>query len=148
MAKLLIYYTLSGNGDTVSDYLKEKGYDIRKVEPKKKPPKSFFFQILQCGLNAGRRYCEPLKDYDADVSAYDEVVIGSPVWNGRLSCPINTVLRETDLKGKKVAFVLYSGSGAAKKAEEQIRAIVPDAEIIHLREPKKDPESLGRLSDL
>ena len=148
MAKLLIYYTLSGNGDTVSDCLKEKGYDIRKVEPKKKPPKSFFFQILQCGFNAGRRYCEPLKDYDADVSAYDEVVIGSPVWNGRMSCPINTVLRETDLKGKKVAFVLYSGSGEAKKAEEQIRTTVPNAEIIHLREPKKDPESLGRLSDL
>ena len=148
MSKLLIYYTLSGNGDAVAEKLKEKGFDVRKVEPLKTPPKKFFFQILQCGFNAGRKYCEPLKAFDADVSAYDAVVIGSPVWNGRLSCPINTVLKETDLKGKKVAFILYSGSGEAKKAEEQIRAVVPDAEIIHLKEPKNNPEMRSRLSDL
>ena len=148
MNKLLIYYSLSGNGDAVADKLKEKGYTVRKVEPSKKPPKAFFFQILQCGFNAGRKYCEPLKEYDADVSAFDGIVIGSPVWNGRLSCPINTVLRDMDLKGKKVTFVLYSGSGEAKKAEEQIRAVVPDAAIIHMKEPKKNPDALYRLSDL
>ena len=148
MSKLFIYYSLSGNGDAVAENLKEKGFDVRKVGSAKQPPKKFFFQILQCGFNAGRRYCEPLKDYDADISAYDTVVIGSPVWNGRLSCPINTVLKETELKGKKVAFILYSGSGEAAKAEQQIRAVVPDAEIIHLKEPKKNPETLGRLSDL
>ena len=148
MKKLFLYYTLSGNGDSVAAYLKEKGYEIQKVEPSKTPPKKFFFQLLQCGFNAGRKYCEPLKAYNTDFSDYEEIVIGSPVWNGRLSCPINTVLRETDLSGKKVAFVLYSGRGEAKAAEQQIRAAVPDAEIIHLKEPKKNPETLGRLSDL
>ncbi|MBR6039453.1 MAG: NAD(P)H-dependent oxidoreductase [Clostridia bacterium] len=148
MSKLFIYYSLSGNGDAVAENLKEKGFDVRKVGSAKQPPKRFFFQILQCGFNAGRKYCEPLKDYDADVSAYDTVVIGSPVWNGRLSCPINTVLKETNLSGKKVAFILYSGSGEAQKAEQQIRAVVPDAEIIHIKEPKKNPETFGRLSDL
>ena len=148
MSKIFIYYSLSGNGDAVADNLKEKGFDVRKVEPARIPPKKFFFQILQCGFNAGRQYCEPLKAFDADVSAYDTVVIGSPVWNGRLSCPINTVLKETNLKGKKVAVVLYSGSGEAQKAEQQIRAAVPDAKIIHLKEPKKNPEMLARLSDL
>ncbi|MBQ1821469.1 MAG: NAD(P)H-dependent oxidoreductase [Clostridia bacterium] len=148
MSKLLIYYSLSGNGDSVAESLKANGYETRRVEPAKNPPKAFFFQILQCGFNAGRRYCEPLKNYDVDVSAYDGIVIGSPVWNGRLSCPINTVLRDTDLKGKKVTFVLYSGSGEAKKAEEQIHAILPDAAVIHVKEPKKNPEMLGRLSAL
>ena len=148
MSKLFLYYSLSGNGDFVADKLKEKGYAIRKVEPKKEPPKKFFFQILACGFNAGRRYREPLKDYDADVSAFDEIVIGSPVWNGRLSCPINTVLAETSLNGEKVTFVLYSGSGEAPKAEKQIRSLLPDAAILHLQEPKKHPETLGRLSEL
>ena len=148
MAKLYVYYTLSGNGDTVADFLKEKGYDIRKVEPLKKPPKRFFLQIMQGGFNAGRKYCEPLKAYDTDVSEYDEIVIGSPVWNGRLSCPINTVFRDTDLKNKKVVCVLYSGSGEAKKAEEQVLKAVPNATVIHLQEPKKHREMLDRLSVL
>ena len=148
MSKLFIYYSLSGNGDFVAGKLEEKGYAIRKVEPRKEPPKKFFFQILAGGFNAGRKYREPLKDYDADVSAFDEIVIGSPVWNGRLSCPINTVLAETALREKKVAFVLYSGSGEAPKAEKQIRNVLPDAAILHLQEPKKHPEMLDRLSDL
>ena len=75
-------------------------------------------------------------------------MIGSPVWNGRLSCPINTVLRDTYLKDKKVTCILYSGSGEAKKAEEQVLKAVPDAAMIHLQEPKKNREALERLSDL
>ncbi len=148
MRRLFIYYSLSGNGDAVADKLKERGFEIRRVVPNKKPPKKFFLQILTGGFNAGRKYREPLMDYDADVSAFDEIAIGSPVWNGRLSCPINTVLAETDLKNKKVKIILYSGSGEAPKAEKQIGAILPDAAIVHLKEPKKNPESLEKLSEL
>lgn len=148
MNKLFIYYSLSGNGDAVAEALRQKGYDVRRVEPSKKPPKKFFLQILACGFNAGRKYCEPLSDYNTDVSGFDEIVIGSPVWNGRLSCPINTVLQKTALQGKKVTFVLYSGSGAAPKAEKQIKAVLPGAAILHLKEPKKNPETLNRLGGL
>ena len=148
MKRLFIYYSQSGNGDLVAETLQAQGFDVRKVTPKKKPPKSFLLQILSGGFAAGVGRREPLADYDADVSDYDEVVIGSPVWNGRLSCPINTVLKETDLKGKKVAFILYSGSGEAAKAEQQIRAVVPDAGIIHLKEPKKNPDQLNQLSEM
>ena len=31
MKKLFIYYSLSGNGDYVADYLKNKNYDIIKI---------------------------------------------------------------------------------------------------------------------
>lgn len=148
MKKLFIYYSLSGNGDAVAEKLSAQGYDVRKVQSLKKPPKKFFFQILKYGFNAGRGYCEPLADYDADVSAYDEIVVGSPVWNGRLSCPINTVLKETKLDGKKLTFVLYSGSGDAQKAEAKLKGSFPDAAVIHLREPKKNPETLSALSEL
>jgi len=148
MSKLLIYYSLSGNGDAVAETLKARGYDVRRVEPKKKPPKAFFLQILSGGFGAGIGRKEPLSDYNADVSGYDTIVIGSPVWNGRLSCPINTVLAGTDLRGKTLTFVLYSGSGAAKKAEKQIAARFPQATVIHLKEPKKYPEQLERIADL
>lgn len=148
MSKLLIYYSLSGNGDAVAETLNARGYDVRRVEPKKKPPKAFFLQILSGGFGAGIGRKEPLSDYNADVSGYDTIVIGSPVWNGRLSCPINTVLAQTDLAGKQLTFVLYSGSGAAKKAEKQIAERFPKAAIIHLKESKTHPEQLDRLADL
>lgn len=148
MNKLLIYYSNSGNGDLVAARLAEQGFALRKVTPKKPMPKSFFLQILAGGFAAGIGKKEPLCGYDADVKDYDEIVIGSPVWNARLSCPINTVLDKTDLKDKKLTFVLYSGSGAAPKAVEAIGKRFPDAAIIHLREPKKDPDELNKLRQL
>lgn len=148
MKKLLIYYSFSGNGDTIAETLRAQGCDVRKVIPKKKPPKAFFFQILAGGFGAGIGRKEPLSDYDADVSGYDEIVIGSPIWNGRMSCPINTVLAETKLDGKKLSFVLYSGSGEAPKAEAKLRAQFPAAAILHLKEPKEHPEELKKLATL
>ena len=42
MKKLFIYYSNTGNGDVVANYLAENGYDIRKITPKKNLPKAFF----------------------------------------------------------------------------------------------------------
>ena len=73
---------------------------------------------------------------------------GTPVWNGRVSCPVNTVLAETDLSGKDPVFVLYSGSGEAPKTEERIAKEYPNASIIHLKEPKSRREELDKLGVL
>ena len=148
MNKLLIYYSLSGNGDAIAAALQQQGFALRKVSPKKKMPKAFFLQILAGGFGAGIGKKEPLEAYDPNVAAFDEIAIGSPVWNGRLSCPINTVLAETDLKGKKLTFLLFSGSGAAPKAEQQIRSRFPDAAIVHLKEPKANPQEFEKLHQL
>lgn len=148
MSRLFIYYSQSGNGDLVAETLKAQGFEIRKVIPKKKPPKSFFLQIMSGGFGAGIGRKEPLEAFDADVNGFDEVVIGSPVWNARLSCPINTVLDRTDLKGKKLSFILCSGSGTASKAVKKLSERFPDARVIHLKEPKKYPDELKKLNAL
>ena len=148
MKRLFIYYSQSGNGDLVAETLKAQGFDVRKAVPKKKPPRSFFLQILSGGFAAGIGRKEPLEGYDPDVSGYDQVVIGSPVWNARLSCPINTVLDQTDLADKEPAFILYSGSGEAPKAVKKLLERFPRAQILLLKEPKKDPGELKKLSDL
>ena len=147
MKRLFIYYSQSGNGDLVAETLEKQGFAIRKVTPKKKPPKAFFFQIMAGGFGAGIGRKEPLLAYDTDVTGFDEVWIGSPVWNARLSCPINTVLSDVDLKGKHPTFILCSGSGAAPKAEQKLKERYPDVRIVHLKEPKTHPEELQKLND-
>lgn len=146
MNRLFIYYSQSGNGDLIADTLQRQGFTVRKVVPKKKPPKSFFFQIMAGGFGAGIGRKEPLLPYDADVSGFDEIVIGSPVWNARLSCPINTVLSDLDLKDKHPAFVLYSGSGTAPKAEQKLKDTFGDVRILHLKEPKQNADELNKLT--
>jgi len=148
MKKLFIYYSHTGNGDEVSKIFKENGYDIRKVVEKKKMPKSFFMQMMVGGFRAGINAKAKLIGYSNDVSSYDEVIIGSPIWNGKLPPATNRVIKETDLTNKKVTFVLYSGSGTGKKATEKLNKLFNKPSIIYLQEPKKYPEQLKKLEPL
>ena len=145
MKKLFVYYSLSGSGDAVAAYLAQNGYNTRKVITEKPMPKSFFLQIMKGGFAAGIDKKEKLSGFDPDLSGYDAVVIGSPVWNGRISPPVNTVISSLDLTGKDVSFVLYAGGGEAPKAVEKLSALFPGAPVTVLKEPKKYPEELEKL---
>lgn len=149
MKKIFIYYSLSGNGLEVANYLKDKNIDIRKVETKEPLPNNIILRILTGGFLAGINHKDKLNSFNSNISEYDEVIIGSPIWNDHLSCPINTVLDEIDLVGKKIVFILYSGSGYAKKVSEKIKSKYPNAVIIYLKEPKKNKTTLKEyLKDL
>ena len=148
MNKLFIYYSNTGNGVIVANELEKAGYEARRIFPKKDLPKKFFFKVMSGGFLAGLNVKSKLKDFDADISNYDEVVIGSPIWNKRLSTPINKLLSILDLNNKKITFVLYAGSGEAKYAPKQINKKGIDANIIMLKEPKKYLDELNKLEDI
>lgn len=148
MKKLFIYYSYSGNGELVSQYLSQKGYELRKVQEKKKMPKAFFFAILSGGFRAGMKQKGKLIDYDNNVNDYDEIVIGSPIWNGRIVPAINAVLDQTDFKDKKLTFLLYAGGGEAPKTIKRINKEYPNADIIILKEPKKYNEEIEKIANL
>ena len=145
MSKLFIYYTLSGNGDVVSDYLKEKGYAIRKIETKYKLSRHMFFAMMKGGFHALIGKKAKLINYDNNINDYDEIIIGSPIWNSRLTPPINTVLKETNLENKKVTFILYSGGGIGKKATKKLFKKYPNSTIINIKQPKKFNEELKKI---
>lgn len=145
MKRLFIYYSLTGNGDIVADYLKDKKYDVRKVKTKEPLPNNFILRILSGGYKAMINYQDKLINFDDNIKDYDEIIIGSPIWNSRLSSPINAVLKLLDLSNKKVTFILYSGSGKNSKAMEILNNKYPNCKIINLKEPKKYKEQLKNL---
>ena len=147
MKKLFIYYSLTRNGDVVADSLKEQGYEIRKVITKNKYPKNRFLQIMIGGYKASFNKKDKLLDFDTDISSYDKIVIGSPIWNDRLSAPINSVISSLDLKDKDVSFVLYSASGKAEHAANKIKELFDENAVI-LKEPKKNSEELKKINNL
>lgn len=148
MKKLFVYYSYTGNGEIVAGRMAELGYELRVVKRKKKLPKSFFWGVMTGGFLAGIGKKDKLVDFDENIADYDEIVIGSPVWNARFSSPVNTVLSKLNFEGKKLTFVLYSGSGEAPKAVERIGKEHPNAKIVLLKEPKKYPDELEKLKNL
>lgn len=147
MKKLFIYFSLSNNGDIVAEEFKNKGYEIRKVISKSKYPKNKFMLIMIGGYKSSFNKKDKLINFDNDISSYDKIVIGSPIWNDRISAPINGVLDLVDLNNKNVEFVLYSASGEANNAKDRIKALYNKDAII-LKEPKKNREELLKLKDI
>ncbi len=148
MKKLFLYYSLTGNGDLVADYLRTHGYEIRKVTEKKKMPKSFFWRVLAGGFRAGINAKAKLVDYNPDISEYDEIVIGSPVWNNKFPPVLNSILAETDFTSKKLTFLFYSGSGDTPKAFTKAMKLYPDAEGYVIKEPKTHAEEFEKIKEL
>ena len=136
MKKIFIYYSHSGNGDVVADYLKKKNIDIRKVLASDEISKNKILSIIEGGFLASINHKSKLIDFNDNIDKYKEIIIGSPIWNGRLSCPINTVLNKLELKNKIITFILYSGSGKSSKATNKLKKIYPNCKIIDIKEPK------------
>ena len=148
MKKIFIYFSLTGNGDFLANRLKPEGFEIRKVEEKKKAPKKFFFRVLSGGFRAGLNLKGKLIDYNNNIEEYDEVVIGSPVWNGRFPPAINSVLAQTNFADKKLTFLFYSGSGDVPKVTKKIYKLYKDAQVLVLKEPKSHKAELEKIKDL
>lgn len=145
MKKIFIYFSETGNGDVVADYLKDNGYEIRKVEAKKKLPKVMFFQMMVGGFQAATNKKPKLLDFDTNIDKYDEVVIGSPIWFDRLAAPTNTMLDIIDLSDKKVSFILYSGGGTNINGNKKINELFKDVKIIELKQPKNNIKELDKI---
>ena len=138
MKKVFIYYSYSGNGDLVAKYYKEKGYEIEEIVTREPLPDNKFLAILTGGFKALINYKDKIEKSFLPINEYDEIVIGSPIWNGRLSSPVNAFLANHDIVPK--AFVLYSGSGKSPSATKTIIKKYPSSMIINLTEPKKHEE--------
>lgn len=65
-----------------------------------------------------------------DVSAYNTVFLGYPIWNAQLPMPVRTLLDTCDFSGKTiVAFTVHGGSGFGGTIS-QIEAAEPEATVV------------------
>jgi len=118
--KYFIYFSASGNGDFLAELLKEQGYQPVKIEMVKPIKKVGFFAILKYGGRAMTNKKEKIKDIELELKEDDEVVVGSPIWNDRLSTPVNTLLTKFDFNKETTKFILYPAGEGTKKSFKQI----------------------------
>ena len=114
MKKLVIFYSLSGNTETVARTIaRELKADICKLEEVKKPKR--FIRYLTGGYAAGRDKCSEIKPIPFDVHDYDLILLGSPIWASKPVPAVNAFIRDTDFRKKKlIPFFTMGGSGYEK----------------------------------
>ena len=71
-----------------------------------------------------------IADTDANVEAYDEIVIGFPIWWYVAPTIINTFLESYDFSGKKIVLFATSGGSGFGNTVSELTPSAPGAQIV------------------
>ena len=115
MRNLVVYYSRSSNTETIAKEIsKSINGDIKKIELKKD------ISFMGAAFTALLGVKGKIKSMDLDLKDYENIFIGTPVWAGKTSTPINTFLSQVNLSGKNV-FIFVT------QADEKTPSLVYDS---------------------
>jgi multimeric flavodoxin WrbA len=127
------------------------GADVIRIITKEEPKGTGLKAMLKGGHQALSGF-KPIINVDGlDLSAYDTIILGTPVWAGTYAPAMRTFLENYPLRNKKIFLMATSASGDAKKMLEQLETILENNAIIgevSLKDPAKHPKELEKLSML
>lgn len=120
---LVIYFSLTGSTRLIGKAIaKELGADIEEIVPLRHYPLRGAWLYVYGGLQASLGLTPPLERGLVDPRDYDVVVVGTPVWAGRMVPPIRTFLSSGALQGKKVAYFSTYKGNEGQSLKEMVEA--------------------------
>lgn len=131
MNTLVVFYSLEGNTKYIANALAGQLHaEILELSTAKKYPTKGVQKYLWGGKSVFMGEKPKLTNQNIDLSIYDNIVIGTPVWAGSFASPINTFIHQYNVKNKKVALFACHGGGGAKKCFQKIKEALPDNQYI------------------
>ena len=136
MAKTLVaYFSASGVTKKAAEKLasaaKTDIYEIKPAVPYTKADLNWMDKKSRSSVEMGNKSFRPeiVKD-DLDLSQYDTILVGFPIWWYVAPTIINTFLESYDFAGKKIVlFATSCGSGFGNTVKE-LKPSAPEAEIV------------------
>jgi len=136
MSKSLVaYFSASGNTAELAKKVAESAgadlYEIRPSVPYTSADLNWQDKQSRSSIEMSDHNSRPeIADKSADISKYDRIFIGFPVWWYIAPTIINTFLESYDFSGKKIVLFATSGGSGFGKTVENLKNSAPDAQII------------------
>ena len=120
---LILYYSLTGNTKACCEVLqKELAADLIEIKDlKNRSGKWGFFKTAIGSLFGSHTKIEP---ENPDMSSYPYIILGSPIWTGKLSMAIRTVIDKNSFEGKKVIIFTTTNAFEKEKYKEKSKDLV------------------------
>jgi len=114
---LLVFYSRSGNTRQVAEIITERlGCNAEEIRVEN--DRGGVIGYLNCGREAMKEELPKINALKHDPSAYDIVVVGTPVWAFKMSSPIRTFLNENRKKIARLATFSTKDSAKADVGDE------------------------------
>ena len=128
---LVLYYSQTSHTATVAQEIqKALGADMEEIIPVVPYDGTYEETIARAGMEREKGILPAIQPIQADLSQYDLIFLGYPVWYGTYAVPMSTVLNEVDFSGKKIVPFCTFGSGGLFSSSADLAAKLPDATIL------------------
>ena len=133
--KLVAYFSASGTTANVAKGLAQAAnadlYEIRPAVPYTRADLNWMDKQSRSSVEMRDRSSRPaLADTDADITAYDTIFVGFPIWWYVAPTIINSFLEAYDFSGKKIVLFATSGGSGFGKAVAGLQPSAPGADIV------------------
>ena len=128
---LVLYYSQTSNTKQVATEIATRlGADIEEIVPVQPYDGEFEATIQRCMKEREEGVTPEIKPLASDLSKYDVIFLGYPVWFGTYAPPVAAFLAQVDLSGKKVVPFCTFGSGGLESSMKDLAKKQPNAEIL------------------
>ena len=123
-------YVDKGNTEVIAEYIKDiVGADMFKVEPLNPYPKEYMDAIEEAKVRTNSHNAS-IKESVPDISSYEVIYVGSPIYWGGMPEELFTALKGLDYSGKIIRpFTTHEGSGLSG-VPRQLNEICVGAEVL------------------
>ena len=130
---LIAYFSASGVTKSIAEKIAgENGYDIFEIEPEEiytPADLDYMDKNSRSTIEMNDKSFRPPIKQTCDVSSYDTVAIGFPVWWYTAPTIINTFIESVDLSGKKIKVFCTSGGSGVDKCVSDLQKTYPELDF-------------------
>lgn len=128
---LIVYYSRTGNTEVLAqEVAKLTNGTIFRVETINAYPDEYRQTTEQVKKELADGYLPTIKATLGDISSYDVIFVGYPIWWGTTPTPMKTLFKDTDFNGKVIIPFCTHGGGGVSRSVDDIVKEAPSANIV------------------
>lgn len=132
--KLVAFFSASGTTKKTAEMVASAaGADLYEITPKElytKADLDWMNKKSRSSVEMNDKKIRPeIEDVPVDISAYDEIIIGFPIWWYVAPTIVNTFLEAHDFSGKKIILFATSGGSGFGNTVSELQTSAPGAVI-------------------
>ncbi len=129
MRSLVVFYSRTGNTRFMAEKVAaELSADTEEVVDLKN--RRGWLGFIRAGYDATRSKVTKIQKTQKSSWDYDLIVVGTPVWNSRLTPAIRTYLKENDLSQRRVALFSTNEGRGSEKTLAMMKSLIPNGDVV------------------
>ena len=127
--KIIVYFSYTGHTKMIEESIKKKlQCDILEIKPEKPYSRDYELVVSEEQNNSSSNKTPEIENINIDLSKYDEIIIGTPVWWYTIAPVIRTFLKQNDLSNKKI-IPFATNAGWLGHTFQEIKDLCPNSNV-------------------